>query len=196
MASRGGERKTRISSSSYEGTNLVRLGPCCLNSFKPLPPPLRPYFQIQSHWELGLSCMSTGGLGDMNTETITMTESSCLQDTPYGHHKIRRKLGPVFFKHGSLGTTDFSFKHPSRKGCASLVGSKIKPPEGTALRVSPCRALSLSTSSGSHIWPMGISKDARGKNGEPLVGVRVVDKGERLSRDIKCAWGSTWVSHK
>lgn len=53
--------KTGISSSSYEGTNLVRLGPCCLNSFKPLPPPLRPCFQIQSHWELGLSCMNTGG---------------------------------------------------------------------------------------------------------------------------------------
>lgn len=37
------------------------------------------------------------------------------------------------------------------------------------------------------------------KNGEPLVGVRGVDKGERLPWNIKCAWGSTcrcvWVSH-
>ena len=87
--------------------------------------------------------MNTGGLGDMNIETITMTESSCLQDTPYGHHKIRRKLGPVFFKHGSLGTMDFSFKHPSRKGCASLIGGKIKPPGGHSTQGLPMQSTQL-----------------------------------------------------
>ena len=115
VASRGGERKDWYILFFFWRHQPRQIRALLFELIYPLSPPLRPCFQIQSHWELGLSCTSTGGLGDMNTETMTMTESSCLQDTPYRRHKIRRKLGPVVFKHGSLGIRTFPSNIPVEK---------------------------------------------------------------------------------
>jgi len=134
--------KTGISSSSYEGANLVRLGPCCLNSFNLCHLFSGPVSKSSHTGSWGFHVWILWGW-ETWTLTITMTESSCLQDIPYRHHKIRRKLGPVFFKHGSLGTTDFSFKHPSRKGCASLVGGKIQAPGGHSTQGLPLQSTQL-----------------------------------------------------